>query len=85
MVRRLVGTLVQVGTGKLEPGKIAALLKSHSAETGPWTAPSAGLFLERVLYPGDPLPGLVRPAVPVGYDSNRDSQQSNEGKKGLAV
>lgn len=65
MVRRLVGTLVQVGTGKLEPGKVEKLLKSHSAETGPWTAPSAGLFLERVLYPGDSLPRLVQPAVPV--------------------
>jgi len=65
MVRRLVGTLVQVGTGKLEPGKMAALLKSHSAETGPWTAPSAGLFLERVLYPGDSPPRSVQPAVPV--------------------
>jgi tRNA pseudouridine38-40 synthase len=65
MVRRLVGTLAQVGTGKLEPDKIEKLLKSRSAETGPWTAPSAGLFLERVLYPEDSLPRLVQPAVPV--------------------
>lgn len=66
MVRRLVGTLVQVGTGKVDPVKVKSLLMSHSTETGPWTAPSAGLFLERVLYPGDSLSSVIRPAIPVG-------------------
>jgi tRNA pseudouridine38-40 synthase len=66
MVRRLVGTLAQVGTGKLEPDKVKKLIKSRSAETGPWTAPSAGLFLEQVLYPGDSVANLIRPGIPVG-------------------
>ena len=30
-----------------------------------WTAPPSGLFLERVLYPGDPPLGPVVPVVPV--------------------
>jgi tRNA pseudouridine38-40 synthase len=66
MVRRLVGTLVQVGTGKIDPAKARKLLSAHTVETGPWTAPSAGLFLERVLYPGDSLSDLIRPAISVG-------------------
>jgi tRNA pseudouridine38-40 synthase len=65
MVRRLVGTLIQVGMGKLEPANLQTLLRSHSSETGPWNAPSAGLFLERVLYPGDSPPHLLKPAVQV--------------------
>jgi tRNA pseudouridine38-40 synthase len=65
MVRRLVGTLIQVGMGKLEPANLQTLLRSHSSETGPWNAPSAGLFLERVVYPGDSPPHLLKPAVQV--------------------
>ena len=65
MVRRLVGTLVQVGTGQLEFRKIEKLLRSHSAETGPWTAPASGLFLEKVLYPGDASSRSLGPVVPV--------------------
>ncbi len=65
MVRRMIGALIQVATGKVEIGRIEMLLRSHSAETGPWTAPAAGLFLEKVLYPGDSPPSLLKPAVPV--------------------
>lgn len=60
MVRALVGTLVEVGTGKRSPESFAGLLAGRSrAEAGP-TAPAHGLTLERVLYPvgwraeGDP-------------------------------
>ena len=60
MVRALVGTLVEVGTGKRSPESFAALLAGRPRpEAGP-TAPAHGLVLERVLYPpefkagGDP-------------------------------
>lgn len=51
MVRALVGTLVEVGTGKRTPENFAALLTGRPRpEAGP-TAPAQGLVLERVLYP----------------------------------
>lgn len=70
MVRRVVGTLVQVGAGDLDLGGFEALLGAEKPRSGKglpaeWTAPAAGLFLERVLYPGDPPLGPIAPAVPV--------------------
>jgi len=70
MVRRVVGTLVKVGAGELDVAGFESLLAGKAPRSGQglpaeWTAPPSGLFLERVLYPGDPpLPPLV-PAVPV--------------------
>ena len=59
MVRRVVGTLVQVGAGELDLKSFEALLDAKPPKSGKglpaeWTAPPSGLFLERVLYPGDP-------------------------------
>ncbi|HEV7516783.1 MAG TPA: hypothetical protein VGR07_10820, partial [Thermoanaerobaculia bacterium] len=71
MVRRVVGTLVEVGSGRLTPDAFAALLAGQNPRGGAgglpaeWTAPPSGLFLERVLYPGDPPLGPMVPAVPV--------------------
>lgn len=65
MVRRMVGVLAAVGTGDLRPGDVAALLGEASDVPAQLTAPAAGLFLERVLYPGDPWPLPIVPAVPV--------------------
>ena len=53
MVRRVVGVLVQVGIGTLNVEAVPQFLKKPPAEVGQWTAPAAGLFLERVLYPGE--------------------------------
>jgi len=63
MVRRLVGAFVRVGSHELPVATMRALLEGE-AELAPaeWTAPPSGLFLERVLYKGDP--GLA-PPVPV--------------------
>ena len=80
MVRRLVGTLVRVGVGKLTVEEFAAMIGGTVAiqgDEGPakWTAPPSGLFLERVLYPGDPPLPAIAPAVPVA----REEAQAPEG------
>jgi tRNA pseudouridine38-40 synthase len=65
MVRRLVGALVEVGRGSLTVGRFEELLTKYSNEPAAWTAPPSGLFLERIVYPGDSAPELIRPAFPV--------------------
>jgi len=51
MVRNIVGTLIQVGRGRLDEDDVVALLKSGKpASAGP-TAPACGLFLIEVRYP----------------------------------
>ena len=50
MVRRIVGVLVEVGRGSLEPGQIETFLTSPSSIPARLTAPPSGLFLERVYY-----------------------------------
>ncbi len=73
MVRRVVGTLVQAGAGELDRAGFEALLAGKAPQSGKglpaeWTAPPSGLFLERVLYPGDPPLGPLVPVVPVGAE-----------------
>jgi len=61
MVRRLVGTLVRVGAGEMTVAEFEGIVRgtARGAATAAWTAPPSGLFLERVLYAGDPpLPKL---------------------------
>jgi tRNA U38,U39,U40 pseudouridine synthase TruA len=62
-----VGTLVEVGTGRLSVDEILALLDPSGPEREPgpaqWTAPPSGLFLERVRYAGDPPVGDLRPVL----------------------
>jgi tRNA pseudouridine38-40 synthase len=50
MVRRLVGTLVEVGRGNLGVADVERLLRERSSEPAAWTAPPSGLFLETVKY-----------------------------------
>jgi tRNA pseudouridine38-40 synthase len=70
MVRRLVGALVKVGTGELAEGEFASLLKGgvKDVSTAAWTAPPSGLFLERVLYAGDPALPALTSVVPVSSE-----------------
>jgi tRNA pseudouridine38-40 synthase len=65
MVRRVIGVAVQAGLGELEISTVRQFLKDRTSQTGQWTAPASGLFLEKVLYPGDKPPELLRPAIPV--------------------
>lgn len=48
MVRILVGTLVDIGRGHLEPGAIARALDEKERGLAGQTAPPHGLFLERI-------------------------------------
>lgn len=50
MVRSLVGTLVQVGTGKISPADFADALDARTRSAAGPTAPPQGLFLESVTY-----------------------------------
>ncbi len=50
MVRRLAGTLVEVGGGNLDLAAIEKLLTERSTDPAKWTAPPSGLFLESVRY-----------------------------------
>ena len=63
MVRRLVGVLVEVGRGGLEPSQVTALISGGSREVARLTAPASGLFLERVYYEGDSRDVPVRSTV----------------------
>ncbi len=53
MVRAVVGTLLQVGTGKLGPDGFRAIIESLDRSAAGDSAPARGLFLWRVEYPGD--------------------------------
>jgi tRNA pseudouridine38-40 synthase len=64
MVRRMVGVLVEVGRGEMPAAAVPTLLKAPNGIPATLTAPASGLFLARVLYPGDrpgpvPLPPLT--------------------------
>ncbi|HEY8535994.1 MAG TPA: tRNA pseudouridine(38-40) synthase TruA, partial [Vicinamibacterales bacterium] len=61
MVRRMVGVLAAIGRGELEPGAVPRLLASPGGLPARLTAPASGLFLARVLYPGDPPTPLPLP------------------------
>jgi tRNA pseudouridine38-40 synthase len=69
MVRRMVGVLVEVGRGALEPGAVARFLAEGSSAPARLAAPPSGLFLERVYYKGDVRgapPRAVTPLFPLG-------------------
>jgi tRNA pseudouridine38-40 synthase len=50
MVRNMVGTLMEVGRGKLEPGDILGILKARNRTMAGPTAPARGLCLVEVNY-----------------------------------
>jgi tRNA pseudouridine38-40 synthase len=50
MVRIIVGTMIDVGRGKLEPLQVKEILDSRKRTEASFTAPPHGLFLEKVFY-----------------------------------
>ncbi|HKH48498.1 MAG TPA: tRNA pseudouridine(38-40) synthase TruA [Thermoanaerobaculia bacterium] len=65
MVRALVGTLIEVGTGRRTPEVFARLLAGAPREAAGPTAPAHGLVLEEVFYPPEwqPEGGCARTDV----------------------
>ena len=51
MVRAIVGTLLEVGLGKMEISTVKAILKSKDRRKAGASAPAKGLYLTKVLYP----------------------------------
>ena len=62
MVRIIVGTLVDVGRGRLAPGAVARALASGDRSVLGMTAPAQGLMLDEVFL--DPLNALVALEAP---------------------
>jgi tRNA pseudouridine38-40 synthase len=64
MVRRVVGTLVEVGRHTITLQDMEQFLNTVSKKPALWTAPPSGLFLEQVRYKGeswyDPLEPIVQ-------------------------
>jgi len=50
MVRSIVATLVAVGTGRMEPERVGAILEGRDRSPVPAVAPAHGLTLVRVVY-----------------------------------
>jgi tRNA pseudouridine38-40 synthase len=65
MVRRIVGVLVEVGRGRLTMDEVEGFLEQPSPIPARATAPASGLFLERVVYPGEPAAPPLTAATPV--------------------
>jgi tRNA pseudouridine38-40 synthase len=67
MVRRIVGVLAAVARGDLAPGDAGRLLEDAGGTAAPaaLAAPAAGLFLEHVIYKGEPPPPPVAPVISI--------------------
>jgi len=73
MIRRMTGTLVEVGRGNFAPEAVGTLLSRPSREPARWTAPPSGLFLARVVYGPPGAAAAVPPpraAAPVRAPAN---------------
>lgn len=63
MVRILVGTVIDVGLGRIPPGAVARTLASRSRTSAGQTAPPDGLYLEALIL-DRPLEGERWPSAP---------------------
>lgn len=66
MVRRIVGLLAEVGRSDMSYDAFARLFKFESEVPRKFTAPPSGMFLEKVLYRGDPQPRERRGTLAIG-------------------
>ena len=51
MVRAIVGTLFEIGKGKMKAEEINRIIKAKDRSMAGFSVPAHGLFLERVIYP----------------------------------
>ena len=73
MVRTIVGTAVEVGTGRREPEWLAAILRGRARADAPAPAPPQGLSLWRVGYEESGQPSAVS-----GQQDSRADDDRNE-------
>lgn len=50
MARNILGTLIYVGKGRIQPEDVQGIIRSRDRKKAPPTAPAAGLYLKQVLY-----------------------------------
>jgi tRNA pseudouridine38-40 synthase len=67
MVRRIVGVLVEIGRGTLEPDAARRFVTSPSDTPARLTAPPSGLFLTAVYYESDvgSAKSALRAVIPI--------------------
>ncbi|MGD0338795.1 MAG: tRNA pseudouridine(38-40) synthase TruA [Bacteroidota bacterium] len=65
MVRRLVGTLVEIGRHTITIQDLEQFLTTTSKKPAEWTAPPTGLFLEQVRYKGEHWYEPLEPVVQI--------------------
>ncbi len=53
MVRAVVGTLFEVGRGKMTPEQFAEVISHHTRTAAGDSAPAEGLYLTQIIYPED--------------------------------
>jgi len=51
MVRAIVGTLLEVGKGKIAPDYVKTIIEAKNRSNAGFSAPACGLFLEKIAYP----------------------------------
>ncbi len=51
MVRAIVGTLLEIGKGKMAPEKMVEIIEAKNRAKAGFSVPAQGLFLEKVEYP----------------------------------
>ncbi len=64
-VRQIIGVLAEAGRHHLTVRDIREFLEVETNEPARYTAPPSGLFLERVIYRGDPREIALEPVFPV--------------------
>ena len=78
----MVGALVAVGRGEAAPEDVARWLEGNEPPPA-LGAPAAGLFLEAVLYPGEPwrLPPLQPVGVPLREEARPATMARTQRKR----
>jgi len=51
MVRAIVGTLMEIGKGKLKVEDMQIIIEAKDRSRAGFSVPAQGLFLERIIYP----------------------------------
>jgi len=62
MVRAVVGTMIDIGTGKIDPDKMAVIIESKNRKEAGFSVPACGLFLSKIEYPY--LSNISSPSFP---------------------